>query len=110
MRTLSRVSLLILGDDRFQGENLDRTLFCPLGISFLLKQRRFLLSRTWLAVLPLQYPSSSCPSGPSGLGGLGPPAVAEDDEQDEDPPGVSESESALKLWRLTSWLFSSSVS
>lgn len=35
-RTLSRESLLILGDDRFQGENLDRTLACPLGISFLL--------------------------------------------------------------------------
>lgn len=47
---------------------------------------------------------------PSGLGGLGPPAVAEDEEQDEDPPCVSESESALRLWRLTSWLFSSSVS
>lgn len=35
-RTLRRVSLLILGEDRFQGENLDRTLVCPLGISFLL--------------------------------------------------------------------------
>lgn len=44
-RTLSRVSRLILGDERFQGENLDRTLVCPLGISFLLKQRRFLCSR-----------------------------------------------------------------
>lgn len=54
MWTLSRVSLLILGEERFQGENLDRTLVCPLGISFLLKQRRFLFSRMWLAVLPLQ--------------------------------------------------------
>lgn len=37
--------------------------------------------------------------------------MAEDEEQEEDPHGVSESESALRnSWRLTSWLFSSSES
>lgn len=36
--------------------------------------------------------------------------MAEEDEHEEEPPGVSESESALKLCRFTSWVFSSSVS
>lgn len=36
--------------------------------------------------------------------------MAEEDEHEEDPPGVSESESALKLCRFTSWVFSSSDS
>ncbi|TNN65250.1 hypothetical protein EYF80_024539 [Liparis tanakae] len=36
-------------------------------------------------------------AGPPGFGGLGPPAVAEEEEHEEDPPGVSESESALRL-------------
>lgn len=36
--------------------------------------------------------------------------MAEEEEHEEDPPGVSESESALKLCRFTSWVFSSLVS